>query len=114
MFLSKKKASGGHFYIRHYNYDLLYLADRVAYGPFKNVMDGIYFGSASLKDSYVAFIFFTDINDGTSLRIIVGNATKNGKSYKYPSKLEYYLNETEINFNTGISMNDFLKIDEKN
>ena len=76
-------------------------------------MDGIYFGSASLKDSYVAFIFFTDINDGTSLRIIVGNATKNGKSYKYPSKLEYYLNETEINFNTDISMNDFLKIDEK-
>ena len=89
------------------------MTDRRLYGIYPNAKDGIYFGSASLKDNYFAFIFFTDINDGTSLRFIINNITRNDKSFAYKPKLDYYINETEINFNTGISMNDLLKIDEQ-
>ena len=73
-----------------------------------NPGEGIFFKALYLRFEYVAFIFFTGKNQGTSLILIIYFFES---IYSYKERIKKYINN--YNLDTNITMNDFYKINEE-
>ena len=103
----------GKYCINFYDYDLNSQNEFELTEELGNLAsgDGIFFKAFYLKEKYGAFIFFKEENNGNSLNFKIMELSIEGTNYKFNDKINYVIDV--INFNTAVSLSDFLKIDEK-
>ena len=106
------KDFGKYTYIM-YDYDLNYKSSRdFEVSEFSvDGGDGIFFKGLYLTQNFAAFIYFTTQYNGKSLFFETCKFLKNGDNPELNNIINYNINT--INFNTYVSLSDFLKIDDK-
>ena len=72
--------------------------------------DEMFFKSIILKENYLAFLYFSEINKGESLYISVIQFINESNNLSKKSKFSY--NIKGINYVTNVSMSDFFRLDE--
>ena len=103
------------FFARYYDYSFNYNKDLgIASGTYNTLNNGdeIFYKHIWLKDEYHTFIFFPDKNNGNKVKINVCTLFLTETQMDRKDFLDYAIDG--INFNTGETMSDFIKMDEKN
>ena len=98
------------YYASLYIYNCSYLITKPLCSDFEDIGKRVemYYKTIWLKDSYIAAIFFTELNNGKSLKLDIYKITQ----ITYREDVEKY-DINRINFNTDVSMSDFFKLNEK-
>ena len=98
------------YYASLYIYNCSYLITKPLCSDFEDIGKRVemYYKTIWLKDSYIAAIFFTELNNGKSLKLDIYKITQ----ITYREDIEKY-DINIINFNTDVSMSDFFKLNEK-
>ena len=73
--------------------------------------DEMFFKSIILKEDYLAFLYFSEINKGNSLNILIAQYKNLTNDLSRNLLLSY--NIEGINYVTNVSMSDFFRLDEK-